>query len=55
MADNRHHEQMMAKEKELSLKIEELQRRMETEAIQRERAIEEKVQHRMKLQGERFE
>ena len=45
----------MAKEKELSLKIEELQRRMETETIQRERAIEEKVQHRMKLQGERFE
>jgi hypothetical protein len=37
------------------MKLEEMQRRMEQEAIARERAIEEKVQIRMKNQAERFE
>ncbi len=35
-SDNRHYEQMMQKEKDLSLKLEEMTRRMEQEAIARE-------------------
>lgn len=45
----------MNKERELQHKLEETQRRMEQEAIARERAIEEKVQQRMRQQAERFE
>ena len=43
LADNRHHDQIMTKEKDLNLKMEEMQRRMEQDAIAREKAIEEKV------------
>ena len=38
----------MQKEKELQCKLDEMQRRMEQEAIAREQAIEEKVQNRLK-------
>ncbi len=36
ISDNRHHEQIIMKEKDLSLKLEEMQRRMEQEAMARE-------------------
>jgi len=41
MAENRHYEQIMQKEKDLSLKLDELQRRMEQDAMAREQAQEE--------------
>ena len=55
IADNRHYTDIMAKEKDLQCKLDEMQRRMEQEAIAREQAIEEKVQNRLKQQNERFE
>ena len=43
IADNRHRDIVMQKEKDLNLKMEEMSRRMEQDAIAREKAIEEKV------------
>ena len=43
LSDNRHQEALMHREKDLSLKLDDMQRRMEQEAIAREQAIEEKT------------
>ena len=41
IADNRHYEQQMQKEKDLQLKLEEMQRRTDQECQGREQAMEE--------------
>ena len=55
IAENRHYDELMAKEKDLQLRLEEMQRRMEQESMQREKVMEEKMQQRMRQQSERFE
>ena len=40
----------MSKERELQLKLEDMTRRMEQDAIAREQLIEDKVQHRLRHQ-----
>jgi len=50
VADNRHYEQMMQKEKDLSLKLEEMSQRMENESIAREKTCEENFQQRLRAQ-----
>ena len=49
LAENRNNDMLVQKERDLQVRLEETQRRMEQDAIARERAIEEKVQQRMKL------
>ena len=41
IADNRHYDQMMQKEKDLQMKLEEMQRRQDNECIAREQSQEE--------------
>ena len=48
--ENRHQDQIMSKERELQLKLEDMTRRMEQDAIAREQLIEDKVQHRLRHQ-----
>ena len=48
--ENRHQDQIMNKERELQLKLEDMTRRMEQDAIAREQLIEDKVQHRLRHQ-----
>ena len=53
--DNRHYDQMMQKEKDLSLKLEEMQRRMENESLAREKTVEDNFNQRLRTQQERFQ
>lgn len=48
--ENRHQDQIMNKERELQLKLEDMTRRMEHDAIAREQLIEDKVQQRLRHQ-----
>lgn len=50
ISENRHQDQIMNKERELQLKLEDMTRRMEQDAIAREQAIEERVQNRLRQQ-----
>ena len=54
IAEQRHYDEMMQKERDLKNKLEQEQRRMELESIHREQALEEKVQNRLNQQNERF-
>ena len=47
VAESRHREEIMQKERDLQNRLEEQQRRMEMESIHREQALEEKVQGRI--------
>ena len=48
ISENRHQDQIMSKERELQLKLEDMSRRMEQEAIAREQTIEDKLQNRLR-------
>lgn len=55
VAENRYLEQLMGKDKELAIQFEEMQRRMEHDAIAREKSIEEKVQAKLRQQNDMFQ
>ena len=50
ISENRHQDQILSKERELQLKLEDMSRRMEQDAIAREQLIEDRVQSRLRLQ-----